>query len=261
MNIIHLSIKICHTTKMLDHVVATFGQITPYKLSAKYKSEHSIKEKLYVHANGSKVLNVIFLPWGMGVNFAKRTIVPNLSPKGDSVLVYEFHPSILNADVELVSKSFGFASDAVANEVNNLIDKVGYKNINLIGISLGCAVLSMSANKIKLFTAVTMIVPGNDITEIVWSGNRTKQLKKQLLKTDAIFEDVKAKWSNISPENNLDALKGRNLKVILAKKDTFIRYEHGLELVRKAKLYGLDPIVIVKNIDHATAILSTKLVD
>lgn len=193
--------------------------------------ENLIMER-FSYVEKSKELYVFFPPWHSKLKYDWK-LRNKITSSGASCLEYKFNGHFLSSDYKLTIKYFKEIRKNILSKISNLIKKYNFKKINIIGISLGCVNACMIANSLKKINELILIVPGNDLAESLWNGIKTKRLRKAFVKKGINLESLKKYWKELAPENNLDNLEFKKVKIYLSKSDKVIPYGNGKKLFDK----------------------------
>jgi hypothetical protein len=224
-----------HDNRMLDRMYAVKGQLFDSKLDPSYTAQQAITDMtMRKPAIPSTILTVVFAPWHISKRLI-RTLEGKYLAQGSNVLICNFSPHILSRNAKLVTDSFIYIADTVSGEVNKLQHIHSFTSVRLVGYSLGNVMLSMTAEKITMFDDVTMVVPGSDLLNCLWHSIRTRRLRDSLEAAGSNYKDLKHAWSRLAPIAHIEALRGRQVHIILSQHDTYIPYRYGLSLVAELK--------------------------
>lgn len=240
---------------MIDALLCYAGQRREPLWATSYRAEQAISGVSYRKASPqSDTLTVVFPPWHAPGWFMQR-VQHRLARRGD-VLSYNFSGDILSDESRQVKDSFEFIADTVSNDVRCLNSEKQVSLVNLLGFSLGNVALSMTAEQLDSFHAITMVVPGTDLLTGLWHGKRTQLVRAGLERKGNTYEQLKAEWSQLAPIAHIDVMRGHPLKLVLAEDDIIIPIEQGSQYVDILQAAGLNPeINIAKNRGHVSTIL------
>lgn len=242
---------------MLDGLLALTAQLHKPVFDEKYSADQAItKATLYENPRSHKLV-VVFLPWHVPAWYATH-LQASLALLPQSVLIYTFNDAIIQTDLVRVKSSFEFIALAVASDIEHLRSEKGYTTVDLLGISLGNVSLCIAAEKIRHFNKVVMLAPGNTLAGALWNGWRTRRLRDYYKKQGLTVVDLQKEWDIIAPAAHVKRLRGHNIQIILARKDRFIPYRYGRELVRDLLDAHAKVIFTEKPLGHAATILSYK---
>ena len=150
---------------------------------------------------------------------------------------------------------YKYVGKVIFERLTELTKQEEYKEVQLVGMSLGCMGAPMTAKTYKDFDHVTLVCPGSSLAKSLWYGERTQDLKATFEKNGMTIERLVKDWHDIEPENNLDAFVGKKVKIIVSKKDTSIPTVYQKEYVAAAKAAGVNPKVKKSIFGHYGAII------
>lgn len=195
-------------------------------------NNNNLIKKRFSYVKGSKELYVIFPPWHSKLEY-DRILRKRIHKIGASCLEYKFNGHFLSSDYKLTKKYFNLVKRRCVREIKKLIAEKGFKKIKFIGVSLGCVNTCMVAKQFEEIEKLILIVPGNCIAESLWNGIKTSRIRKKFERKKINLIKLKRAWKELAPEDNINKINFRKLRIYLSKKDRVIPYENGLELTRK----------------------------
>lgn len=191
---------------------------------------------------GSGRLYAMFPHWrGRFDHFEK--LKNRISDAGAGYLCHQFPVGMLSPDHEQTTRNFKLVQDDVSADL--AFKANDYIGITAIGVSLGCVNAMMVANNVPQIDRLVLVVPGHCLAESMWNGVRTQNLRKEIEAQGVSLDQLKEYWHDLAPENNIDNLNGRNIKVYLSRADEIIPYGCGRRLAEKLEEQGLNPDVNV----------------
>jgi hypothetical protein len=171
-------------------------------------------------------------------------------------LVYDFHDQILEPDEDTVTESFRYIRDSVSSQIGNLVDDKKYKEIKLIGISLGCVPLSLVADRFTKFTSVTQVVGGDDLAIDMWHGARTQHVRRGFEKMHVGVRRLAKEWDGVAPENHLRHFKNKPVKLVISLNDSFVGTKYQKKLAKKIAKAGAKLNIKHKLTGHSLTIIN-----
>lgn len=213
---------------MIDQLLIKRDYKKQKPLDPNYQPQDAINAKRLIELKNHK-LAVIFPSWHTH-NFPMNILVKRLASRGWSVLYYDFHDQILEPDDMTVVRSFKYIQEKVSRDIEDLVHKKMYRQVHMIGISLGCVPLSLVCDKFKKFTSVTMVVGGEDLAIDMWYGSRTQDLRQKFENVHIGIRKLSQEWDNLGPDHHLKSFKSRPVTSIISKRDTYIptKYQYKL---------------------------------
>ncbi len=217
----------------IDALISHFRE----KVDNKYeeKEDRKLILKHFFHQKKSDVLYVFFPQMeGYEKDSLNRKLRKVMKKRGYSFLEYSFSASLLDDNYKDVIKNFTSIKKDFSDELRRLKKDFKFKEINIIGISIGCVSACLAANN-KDIQKLFLIIPGHCLAESLWNGIRTQHLKNRYEKQGFLLKKLKKGWRELAPENNIDKLKAKNVYVYLSKADVVIPYRFGNKLLEELK--------------------------
>jgi hypothetical protein len=105
----------------------------------------------------------------------------------------------------------------------NWLSDRGYRNIALVGVSLGSCIAGLVAAHDVRIRASALILAAGDFSEVIWTGRATQYIKDALA-AGTTLEELKRVWSIISPGTFAKELSrvGHSLLIISGSRDRLI---------------------------------------
>ena len=113
------------------------------------------------------------------------------------------------------------------------LEASGYREINLIGVSLGSCIASLVTAFEPKISRCALLMSAGDFAQTVWTGRATAQIQRAF--EDHInLKQLQNIWAIISPQNFVDqmASHGTALLLLTCKRDSVVRFELGAEFGR-----------------------------
>lgn len=150
---------------------------------------------------------------------------------------YSLPFSILSSNAQKTKKKFFKFIEQVLKDIRKL---KGKKKFYIFAQSLGTTFAMILADKIR-FEKIVLTVPGDNLADCFWQGDKTQKLRKKMEKQGMTLEELKKIWKPISPDNYFKAksLKAKYL-IQLCKKDNVIPYKNGQQLIKLMKTKNID---------------------
>lgn len=183
----------------------------------------------------AKDLAVIFPMWHGGGK-AGELLVKRLS-QTQAVLDYNFHDQILEPDIGRVPESFNAIKNRVVTDILTLRDEAGYRDINLVGLSLGSVALAMVAEELPDFSA-TLVAPGSNLALCMWEGARTQGIRVAMEQKGITEEELDSAWGILAPKNHTGAFKGKKVEMLISQTDRIIPAKYQREMYNEVAKRG-----------------------
>lgn len=221
---------------MIDKYFIHTGHKLPIECPPDFTHEQSvIGTRLFTGPSGHDTLTVVFPPWNNLPSWLEAGAARNLARHGSDTLLFRFNPFILNPNAHLVRKCFDTIAVTASQILSRIIAEGEYDQINLHGFSLGNVTLSyslaqMEANEQAAIGAISMVVPGTDLADGLWFGDRTRLLKEALEQRGETYESVKDIWQGLGPYPQLEHLVRHDIDIVVSQHDNFIPTADGRKL-------------------------------
>ncbi len=174
-----------------------------------------------------------------------------LERKGFQSIIYEYDESILSSSIENTIKNTYVIKNDVLKEIINL-KKIGCKDFSIFGTSYGNIISFIIANKEKSISKLIINLVGSDLAETVWTWNKGRDglVKKGIKKQNISLNNLKQKWAELSPINNINNLKKLKVLFYLAKKDDVIPFRMQNKLLTKLSKVSSNIKIVINNKDN-----------
>lgn len=206
---------------MVDFLFTAYSSFKTKPLDPKFKPHQAIRSQELFNQKSDRLV-VIFPWWHAGSGFFYKSLVRRLKREGWAVLAYHFDSQILQADEELVMKSFEFIQKQVTAELNLLKRKHGYKQIEFLGLSLGNISLCLVADKFQDFSGATIVAGGDDLAKDMWYGIATKEIRKDFTQENVRIQRLDLDWLPLAPDTHVRSFANKKVDIIMALKDRMI---------------------------------------
>lgn len=238
---------------MIDRLVAARGRRKDKMVDTMYRPQNAITEQILINSKQER-LAVLFPPW-QGGGIVYRILTKRLAKKGWAVLAYQFHNQIVEPEETIVTESLEYIKSRVAKDIRKLVNQYGYKEVQLIGISLGTVPLTMVADSYPNFTSATLVVGGDDLAANLWHGERTLNYKKAFEREHIGARKLEIDWEDTAPKNHVRHFGGKKIKIIASLADKFVSPRSQSKLAREIVQAG--GIVELKNtrVGHVMSIV------
>jgi hypothetical protein len=207
-------------------------------------------KKRFIHVPKSKILYINLSGWHthLSTSFALKKRVLK---KEFSFLNYEFPEGVLSSDEKLTKKDFLKMSEIVKKDIKDYKKRFKFKKIVVVGASLGGVIGFLVTNGNKNVDKFVSICTGYDLAESLWTGIVTKKLRKKFEKKKITLKKLKKAWEKITPANNVNKLKDKEIILFLSQADKVIDYSQGEKMFKalKNKKYKVD-LHVNKNLGH-----------
>jgi len=180
-----------------------------------------------------KSQKVLFLlPHWMGTTIMYKSLINKLK-NNYTIVFYRLPNKVLDGNPNNTFKYFQKAKKDIISIINHL-EKKGHKEFSILGFSISTVLALMVSNNDNRIKKIIISMAGSDLAECVWYSNSfmVKDVKNRLLKNGINLSILKRKWSSISPINNINNLKNKDILILLSKNDDVIKYKYGLKLLK-----------------------------
>jgi len=243
---------------MIDAYLASKGSPEDAMVLEGFEPSQAIIETRYINPDASE-LNVIFPPWH-GAKEVTQILERRLVRNGSAVMAFDFHDHILEPNMPGVIAVHEHMSDSIAEDVNKRRVDEDFERVNLIGISLGSAALSLTASKLDTFTRVTNVVPGSNLAQCMWNGIRTQGIRESFERQGITLDELDKAWTTLGPSYHAPIMEGKEVNVRLSLNDGFVPTEYGEEYVAALQEAGANVSVQRSRLGHAMNIIKFCLV-
>jgi pimeloyl-ACP methyl ester carboxylesterase len=191
---------------------------------------------------GSSVLCVLIPPWKATADYYKL-VRTRIYEAGHSCLEFKIASSLLSHDYEYTRNAFNKVANDVRSDIEKMVGQYGFKEVQVIGVSIGCVEATMIANHNPYVTKLVLVAPGNGLAEPMWYGLKTKNVRRLYEQQGITLSFLKEAWQGLAPANNFDGLTGKEIDIYISKADINIPYRFGKELADQMIAHGLNPRV------------------
>lgn len=183
----------------------------------------------WVHSyDDNDTLVVALPPWHYN-KFVMGVLHKRLARQNMDVLSLNINNNILSSNVSLTIDNYAKTVDEISLLIEKLMNKHGYKTIQLIAISLSTTLAGQLAQRIP-FAKITLIVPSASLAEGVWGGIRTRHLRREMEAQGITLQELNRKWSKLAPLEYRRTFEKIVTQIILAKRDRYVPYHLGKQL-------------------------------
>ena len=238
---------------MLDALYGIEGQWHRPEFDIKYSGDQAIQSVMLNKTPDSATLTVVFPPWHTSALFSRR-LLRHFSQYDSHVLIYHFNLLLLDSDTLNVKSSFEYIALSIAQDIGTLADQLVIQTVDLVGVSVGNVALCITAEKLKNFNHVTMIVPGNNLAASLWAGWRTRRLRNTIRAEGYKLVELEKEWADLAPDARLQMLRRHPVDIILARKDRFIPYRFGKQLYEEVHELNPQTTCMTTNMGHVATI-------
>lgn len=233
---------------MLDRYFIGNKPATETLFRPDYAPEKVVTFSEVVNPKGANFV-ALFPPWHGGGRAYSR-LVRRLVARNNAVLVLSFDDQLLTHDSEQVLASFTNLSEICAEEIVNQTETQGYKKVSLLAASLGTPALAMTASLLDRFDAATLVTPGANLADCMWHGIRTQRVRRELEARGETLATVNERWQPIAPINHLEAMNGKDVRVVLSAADDVIPTKSQLEYAAALVESGVQPTIESSRMGH-----------
>ena len=131
------------------------------------------------------------------------------------------------------------------------LKKEGYREISLLGMSLGSWVAGLIAAHDRSVSKASLFLTAGSLADMVWTGRATRSIRESF--EDAIsLSGLRRAWAPLNLENYTSRLSrpDLNLHVVLAKRDKVVLSDLSTSLTTGLGQTGATPIVLKLNCGH-----------
>ncbi len=217
-----------------------------------YTSDQAVVSRKLVNVAGAN-LYVLFPPWHGGGSVYEK-LIQRIARTGNAALAYYLHDEILKPSSDHVVASFERVSDTVAGDLHTLSGTSRYNRINLVAMSLGNPALSMVTSKFSQFDSATVVDGASSLARSMWHGARTQHIRAGIEREGHNLSSLEQAWTNLAPIHHVDALSGKNVRIVVSKTDEIIPTRYQEEFVDAVQAAGIDPIVQRTRLGHYASI-------
>jgi len=200
----------------------------------------------FYHLPDSKGLCVLIPPWKTEADYYKL-VRKRIKQAGYSCLEYKIASSLLSPDYEYTRNAFKEVANRVRSDIEKMVQQYVFKEVQVIGVSIGCIEASMIANNNPHVTKLVLVAPGNGLAEPMWYGLKTRNVRRLYEEQGITLSFLMEAWSELALEHNFDGLKGKEVEIYISKSDINIPYRFGRDLADKMIAYGINPRVYENN--------------
>lgn len=220
-----------------------------------YTPERAIAGKRLINPRAEN-LCVLLPGWhNSSQRFPISHLIKRLSRRGWTVLVYDFHPQILEPDDETVVASFKHIRDTIGEDLDALTARRSFKEVHLLSLSLGTVTCGLVADVFKNFSSATFVVGGDDLAIDMWHGVRTQNLRRSFQKLHVGIRKLDEDWQSVAPVNHLRNFSGKPVTVILATADQVIRTKYQYKLAERLTQNGAQVKVKKIHFGHVLTVI------
>ncbi|MBX4190505.1 hypothetical protein KW794_00255 [Candidatus Saccharibacteria bacterium] len=233
---------------MIDRVLASRGRDI---FSDEYNPAQAIARSHLINPE-APALSVIFRPWHGGGHMVKA-FINHLSSRS-AVLDYELHDQIIEPNIDRVPLSFEAIRIRIATDLSKLSDNFEYQSVHLIGMSLGNVALALVAKEYPEFSKATVVVGGDNLAALMWDGIRTQSIRRALSKQGVTKQELDEAWQGIAPGNQVEAFRGKDVRMIISTKDKVLPTAGQLNLRDKLYCAGADVSPSYSRLGHVATL-------
>jgi hypothetical protein len=229
---------------MLDQIMTATARFRHPEINYDYTPEQAVVSSKLINEDAEQ-LAVVLPPWH-GWGLVDGVIEERLEALGFAVLSYELHDEILMPHTANVKHSFRNIKQRIETDVHELDEQKQYKKKTGVAASLGTPALAMTAD---LFERAILITPGSSLVKCVMDGIRTRHIKKGILKSGDSVDHVSEQWQDMTPADQVDALAGKEVDVVISRNDPIIPSRYQFEYLEALKTVT-DPNVFISRLGH-----------
>jgi len=218
-----------------------------------YPDFHNLRNKVilnnyikkdFTYHKHSKVLCVLCPPWHVS-KISTLIIRRNLREYNYSYLTYDIHPDIISPDYKSTKRYLTQIIKQIKSDIKKIDNKHKFKEIHIIGFSIGSLYAINVANKIEKVNKITLVTIGNSFAACLYDSVCTSEIKEKLIEQGMTEKKYNDYMKEFNPEENISGLKNKEIKIILSKLDQVLKYKYGLKQIQKMRKVGINPQVFV----------------
>jgi hypothetical protein len=226
-----------------------------HNLSTKTIIKGNYIEKEFNYVYKSKILFVMAPPWHAS-KLSTWVIRDKLKRLDYSYLSYFVHPDILNPDYKNSKKYILNLIDVMVKDIDHYSRKYKFNEVHIAGFSIGSLYATIVANRCKQVNKVVLVTIGAPLGDILYDSICTMDIKKIFIKNKVTTRELNRYWKEINPENNINNLKGKEIRIVISTSDQVIKYKYAFRFIKKLEKEGISPIIIKnKNQGHYGTII------
>lgn len=165
-------------------------------------------------------------------------------------------PGSLHADY-MLSANLGRTIQSVrqavldGRKVIRWLKREGYRDISLLGMSLGSWVAGLIAAHDPAVSKASLFLTAGSLADMVWTGRATRAIRESL-EPEIDLTDLRRAWSPLNLENYVHRLArpDLDLQIVLAKRDKVVLPELSARFMEKLKDTGARLNVLELNCGH-----------
>ncbi len=238
---------------MIDRLMIHRGKASDVLHNADYHPRDAIEGTESLKP-GQESLVVLFPPWHNGGFFYDR-LAGRLADRGHTVRSYRFRGEILEPNVIRVLDSFRRIQEQVSDEVNQAVATEGYRDVHLIGASLGSVSLAMVASELDYFTTAQFVAGSSNLAQTVWDSGRTSNIREDLEGRQGFTkEQLITAWKPLAPETYANVFREKPVSLLVAEGDLVIPPMHQIGLINVLHENGAEMHVRRTTLGHYAGI-------
>jgi predicted esterase len=216
----------------LDKIIHIFFK-NRHNFNKKVILKNYIKKEFILRNNDT--LCVFCPPWHQG-RFATSFLRYRLKKKDYSFLTYDIHSHVLSTDYKRTREYILKVIETISKDITDYNKKYNFKNIIIIGISLGCLYALNVSIKNKEINKVILASPGYSLEHSILTGYSTNRLNHLTIDSYGIaYKKLQKEWKDLAPYHKIKNLKNKEITIFLSKKDCINAYEGAQKLINILK--------------------------
>ena len=246
------------STLNLDNILSWSALFDKENLSKEVEIQNPFSGSVF-YDHGSKTGYVLLAPWHAG-SYIFALLKRRIRRAGEAYVQYNLIPDILSPDIEATRSYFEIVSQNIRKDMQKIHRENGVEKFIIIGLSLSCVFTMMIANNNDLVSEVILVVPGNTLAGSLWNSIRTIKIRRAMEKGGITLSRLKRYWIELAPEEYINGIKDKKIRIILSRKDIIIPYRFGKTFANETKKVIPNVEVIENNhLGHYGTILSFLL--
>jgi len=192
-------------------------------------NDSELKRRLLGDSTKESVL--IFLGWRNRIEYFNSLY--SKFPECHKI-IYQLPSTLLSGDLKLMEKSWERLLEKVDEDIE------GYNITTVFGISLGTYPARYAAGKIENKVKLLLSLPGYRLSSVFWKSPATRAVRRDARKSKYDEKDFNRLFSEYDQIENLENLKGKEIRILIGKSDGIVPASEGEKLYDEMKELGLN---------------------
>ena len=179
----------------------------------------------------NKTQKAIFFFHGWGTNSKKFIYLAEKFRQDYAIVLFDYPKETVSDDTK---KTIDYFNNVLSEAISakNKLERIGVKDINFFGVSLGGYIAIYLANKIEV-QKVYLCVTGDRLSETFWTGISGRDIKNSLIKKNYNLKRLIEEWKSLEPCNNLENLEKTKIFMRLSENDKLVLFRLQENLMKK----------------------------